>query len=123
METKSTKSGTHCVDYVTERDLRTVTARRSCLAPIAKDYDLQDGQRVAYSNKAKTRWRLVERHGSILQLVCPEVEDTTKFSTFLRIASHVAEDADQDTILEIRHDIDYTKERIANYRKVHKKTI
>lgn len=106
-----------------ERDLRTITAQRSCLAAIAKDYDLHDGQMVAYSNKAKTRWRLVERHGKILQLVHPEVEDVTKFSTFLRIASHLAEDADQDTILEINHDIDYTKTRIANYRKVRKRPI
>jgi hypothetical protein len=111
------------VDYVVERDLRTLTAQRSCLAAIAKDYDLHDGQTVAYSNKAKTRWRLVERRGNTLLLVYAEVEDTTKFTTFLRIAGMLTEDADQDTVIEINHDIDYTKERILNYRKVHKKTI
>jgi hypothetical protein len=104
-------------------DLRKVLSRSSFLLNVAKTYNLRDGEAVAYTNKAHTRWRLVLRLNTLTLMCQPEVDDKTKLSTYLRISEALAAVAGTDAVVEVNRLIDYTKERARRYKKRHKKEV
>jgi hypothetical protein len=102
-------------------DLRKVLSQGLFLRGVVKEYRLANGEAVAYTNKAHTRWRLVLKVNGLTLMCQPEVDDRTKLSIYLRISEALAAVAATDAVVVIDRLCDYTKERTRRYKKRYKK--
>jgi hypothetical protein len=108
-----------CEDQI---DLRTIVSQSKFLTRIAKRYKLRNDQAVCYTNKAFTRFRLVMRVGKALFMCIPEIDDSDKYSIYLKISEELARIAGIDSLIkfgELKREAKGKRERSRLWRKTH----
>ncbi len=96
-----------------ETDLRTVSARTTFLRRTDRKYKMKDLSAVCYTNRLRTRFRLVVKMKGLLLMCVPEVDDKQKYSTYLRISETLTRLGGLSTaIVKLDELKDFTKERI-----------
>lgn len=108
-----------CEDQI---DLRTITSQSKFLARTAKHYKLKTNQAVCYTNKAFTRFRLVMKMGKALFMGIPEIDDSDKYSMYLKISEELARIAGIETRIkfgEFKKEAKGKRERSRRWRRTH----
>jgi len=104
-----------CEDEV---DLRTVSARVSLLRRVERKYKMNDLDVVCFTNRLRTRFRLVLKVRRVMLMCVPEIDDKTKYSTYLRVNEALAHLGGLSTaVLKLDELADYTKTRIGRIKK------
>jgi len=112
------------VYFADDIDLRTVTAQSTYLRRTARMFDLQPYECLCYTNRARTRFRLILKTdggpGAVF-LCIPEIDQKSKYSVYLRISETLASLTGVSSIqLKLDELQEYTEERIVRsklYRK------
>ena len=76
-----------------EIDLRTVVAQSTYLRRIARKYRLEQNECVCFTNKARTRFRIVFKVGGSTDAVflcIPEIDQKSKYSVYLKMSETLA---------------------------------
>lgn len=104
-----------------ETDLRTVVAQSTYLRRIARKYGLQQNECVCFTNKARTRFRLVFKVGgsaNAVFLCIPEIDQKSKYSVYLKMSETLAYLTGVSQIQVMFSDLaDFTKGRIQRSNK------
>jgi hypothetical protein len=107
-----------------ETDLRTINAQAQFLRLRAKEYKLQDGECVIFTNRALTRFRMILRIRDAILLCIPEIDEKSKWSVYLHISEELARLAGRDAKVQLNLVHRLTSERIqrrklreSNYKK------
>lgn len=106
--------------YEDDVDLRTVSARTTRLRSIARKYKLQDLGVVVFTNRVRTRFRLVLQIRGLVLVCSPEVEMSSKnkYSMYLRVSDALARLGGLTSdVVELKKVGEYTEQRIARIRK------
>lgn len=105
--------------YADEIDLRSVNARHNYLQKVIRQFGLAAGEAVCFTNKTKTRFRLVMNIRGCGFLCIPEVDEKSKLSIYLRISEELAAMAGmKDVKLELTLVKKNTVQRIARRNKI-----
>jgi hypothetical protein len=108
-----------------EVDLRTVVARSAYLRRIASKYSLKPYECVCFTNKKRTRFRLILRvsgdPGAVF-LCIPEIDEKSKYSIYLKVSETLARLTGlQDIKVHFFDELtEYTKRRIQRSKAWHK---
>lgn len=103
-----------------EIDLRTVSARTTFLKRMDRNYKMKDLDVVCFTNKLRTRFRLVLKVRDVMLMCVPEVEadQRRKYSMYLRVSESLAKLGGLATAVVKLGDLtDFTKERIVRIKK------
>ncbi len=73
------------VGFEDDVDLRTISGRSSFLRRVERSYKMKDLGVVCFTNKVHTRFRLVLKIRGVMLMCVPEIDDKTKYSTYLRV--------------------------------------
>ena len=99
-------------------DLRTISARATFLRRLERRYKLKDLDVVCFTNKTRTRFRLVLKIRGLMLMCVPEVDDRTKYSTYLRVNETLTRLGGlKSAIVKLDKLSDFTKTRIARIKK------
>jgi len=94
-------------------DLRTINARSTFLNRVDREFKLRNGQAVCYTNKMMTRFRLVFKFSNALFMCIPEIDDTAKYSIYLKISEELsALTRLKGVSLKFNHFTEHTKAKI-----------
>jgi hypothetical protein len=100
-------------------DLRTISARTTFLRRLDRRYKLKDLDVVCFTNKARTRFRLVMKMRTLLMMCVPEIDDQTKHSTYLRVNETLARLGGlKSAIVKLDELSTFTKARIERIKKI-----
>ena len=103
------------IGYTEDIDLRTVVSKSQYLQGVARSYALKHQESVCFTNKARTRFRLVLRVHETVFLCIPEIDEKSKLSVYLRISEELAKLAQlKDTRIKLELVTNFTKLRIEN---------
>lgn len=72
-------------DYVDGQDLREINWRRETLHRLAKEYQLQPGECVAFENARRNKGRLVVNIGGLIGVFIPPIDPARQLSVHLEI--------------------------------------
>lgn len=109
-----------------EVDLRTVVSQSAYLRRVAAKYNLKPFECVCFTNKARTRFRLVfkissvgDKNGPGMIFMCiPEIDQKSKYSVYLRISESLAELSGLARVQTVFNDLsEYTRERMRRAAK------
>jgi hypothetical protein len=99
-----------------EVDLRTVVAQSVYLRRISHKYSLKPYECVCFTNKARTRFRLIFKVGGSADAVflcIPEIDMKSKYSVYLKVSEVLARLTGVSRIQVMMGDLaDFTKGRI-----------
>lgn len=96
-----------------EIDLRTISARTSLLKKMERRYKMRDLDVVCFTNRVRTRFRLILKIRGLMLMCVPEIDDKTKYSTYLRVNETLARLGGLATAVVQLDDLaTFTKERI-----------
>jgi len=104
-------------------DLRRVTAQSRYLRYVARKFNLQPYEAVCFTNKARTRFRLIFRvnGGNDAVFLCiPEIDTKAKYGIYLRVSETLAQLTgvqDARVLLDELHA--FTEQRIIRSRAWH----
>ena len=102
----------HIKAFNGETDLRTINAQAQFLRLRAKEYKLQDGECVIFTNRALTRFRMILRIRDAILLCIPEIDEKSKWSVYLHISEELARLAGRDAKVQLNLVHRLTSERI-----------
>jgi len=102
-------------------DLRTVVARSAYLRRVSRKWNLAPYECVCFTNKARTRFRLVFNVGGSANsvfLCIPEIDQKSKYSVYLKMSETLASLTDISSVQVMFEDLaDHTKGRIQRSNK------
>ena len=111
------------VAYEDNIDLRTITSNSGFLKKIANRYKMKNKQIAfaVFTNKARTRFRLVSKISNLLMMSIPEIDTAQKHSVYLKVNETIAALADIEAIsVRLSENGDFVRariERIANRKR------
>jgi len=107
------------IAYEDRVDLRKVTAKSKYLRHVARTYKVKDQQAVCFTNKALNRFRLVFKINNALFMCVPEIDETSKYSVYLRISEELSALTGIKSKIHVQLGLlsEFTKERIKRQHK------
>jgi hypothetical protein len=101
------------IGYTEDIDLRTVVSKSLYLQGMSRHFELQHQEAVCFTNKARTRFRLILKIHETVFLCIPEIDEKSKLSVYLRISEELAKLAQlKDTRIKLELVTSVTRERI-----------
>jgi len=103
-------------------DLRIISSRATFLRRIEKKYKMKNFDVVCFTNKTHTRFRLVLKIQGMTLMCIPEIEDTAKYSTYLKVNKALANlGGFSPAVVKLETLAEYTKDRIKKIDKRYRK--
>lgn len=84
------RTGIKIIAYTDKVDLRTVKTQSSYVKSQIRKYNLGHMEAALFVNKAQTRFRLLLNVNDMGMVCCPEIDERTKYSLYLKISETMA---------------------------------